>query len=375
MGIERLFTLAAGAFWPRTSEPIGPDVGQVVEAFLDYKRAAAESGDITHRMFGDYERIGRRVARIIGAGRPVESLAPLDFAELRCALGRGVGPRSLGMYIRMTRTLFAWAATNRLIERPVHYGSMFATPRRALLRRNRRTAGSRAYSAAELRAMLAAAGQPLRTFILLGINAGYGQHDCASLPRARALEAIETGVLDFERPKTGICRSAVLWPETLRAMAESCRGAGDLAFTTRRGNPWVRARLGRDDRGRLVKATPIDAIGQEFNKLLRRLGLPRRGFYALRRTFRTVADEAGDEHAAKLVMGHALPWLDESYIDTVRRRRVRAVCEFVRGWLFGSEAPPPAEPRPAPGPGPASQSGPQPPLSSWDDGTPHRPAP
>jgi hypothetical protein len=64
---------------------------------------------------------------------------------------------------------------------------------------------------------------------------------------------------------------------------------------------------------------PDDAVSKEFDKLLKRLGMKRPGlaFYALRRTFRTVADETLDQPATRLVMGHI-----DAGIDNVHRGRV-----------------------------------------------------
>jgi integrase len=64
----------------------------------------------------------------------------------------------------------------------------------------------------------------LRAMILLGINCGFGNADCAGLK----LDALDLagGWIDFPRPKTGIARRCPLWPETvaaLRAAAEERR--------------------------------------------------------------------------------------------------------------------------------------------------------
>jgi hypothetical protein len=48
--------------------------------------------------------------------------------------------------------------------------------------------------------------------ILLGINGGMGNSDCANLP-LRAVD-LDAGMIDFPRPKTGIARRCPLWPDT-----------------------------------------------------------------------------------------------------------------------------------------------------------------
>jgi len=62
-------------------------------------------------------------------------------------------------------------------------------------------------------------------------------------------------------------------------------------------------------------------------------------FYDLRRTFRTVADAAGDQPAANLIMGHADAASDmpSVYRQSIGDDRLIRVAEHVRNWLFGTE--------------------------------------
>jgi hypothetical protein len=69
----------------------------------------------------------------------------------------------------------------------------------------------------------------------------------------------------------------------------------------------------------------------------RAAGLARdgRGFYALRHTFRTVADEVGDRPAVDLVMGHENGAdIATHYVERIGDERLRKVAEHVRGWAF-----------------------------------------
>ena len=67
--------------------------------------------------------------------------------------------------------------------------------------------------------MIAAAPQPLKAMILLGINAGLGNADVGRL-QERHLN-LKTGWLDFPRPKTSVGRRAWLWPETIASIKEA----------------------------------------------------------------------------------------------------------------------------------------------------------
>ena len=72
------------------------------------------------------------------------------------------------------------------------------------------------FEAAEIRTMLDVAGPKLKTTILLGINCGFGNTDCATLP----IDCLDlaSGWVTFPRPKTGIVRKCPLWPETVAAL-------------------------------------------------------------------------------------------------------------------------------------------------------------
>ena len=62
-------------------------------------------------------------------------------------------------------------------------------------------------------------------------------------------------------------------------------------------------------------------------KLNTRTGL---GFYTLRHTFRTVADEAKDQPAADFIMGHESPHKSSVYRETISDERLKAVSDHVR---------------------------------------------
>jgi integrase len=131
-----------------------------------------------------------------------------------------------------------------------------------------------------------------------------------------------------------------LWPETVQAIRDALairptpkdEADVDIVFVTKYGHRWTRTHG--------PKHVPIDAIALQFGKLLRDLGINGRnhfGFYSLRHTFRTVADNAKDTGAARLVMGHASDGtMDGVYIERIDDDRLVAVAEHVRTWLFGS---------------------------------------
>lgn len=87
------------------------------------------------------------------------------------------------------------------------------------------------------------------------------------------------------------------------------------------------------------KLSQTDAVGGEFKKLLTATKLTAKGraFYALRHTFRTVADSHTDRAAVDLVMGHddaadmRTHYVADSHFDD---KRLRAVADHVHAWVF-----------------------------------------
>jgi integrase len=229
-----------------------------------------------------------------------------------------------------------------MIDRPVRLGSTFKKPARKVIRKARYAAGSKEIGAAGIRKLIDVAGIPLKAMILLGINCGFGQSDVASLPVV-ALD-LDGGWLDYPRPKTGIHRRCPLWPETVEAIRAALEARPDprddadagLVFITKYGKRWVRAKQNQDADGKDTAAVHIDAVRLEFCKLLGALGMkrPGLGFYALRHTFRTVADGAKDQPAADHLMGHIREDMASVYREKIADDRLEAVTKTARAWLW-----------------------------------------
>jgi integrase len=178
--------------------------------------------------------------------------------------------------------------------------------------------------------MLDAAGPQLKAMILLGINAGFGNEDVATLP-TQALD-LKAGWAVFPRPKTGIERKCTLWTETVAAIQEVLalrprpkdEAHADKVFITKYGMPWSSETYGT-------------AITHETSKLLKEIGIKRPGvnFYALRHTFETVGGESKDQVAVNAIMGHDDGSMASVYRERISDERLIAVADHVRTWLFG----------------------------------------
>ncbi|MFL5242421.1 MAG: tyrosine-type recombinase/integrase [Gemmataceae bacterium] len=312
----------------------GTTIKQLCNQFLIAKRALVESGELTNRSWQDYKGACDLIVLQFGKSRLVADLDPDDFAAMRGKFAKRWGPVTLGNVIQRIRVVFKFAWDNGLIERPVRYGQGFKRPSRKVLRVDRAKKGPKLFTADEIVRLLGAAGTSMRAMILLGINGGFGNADCGHLP-VLALD-MEQGKVDFPRPKTGIPRRCPLWVETVQAIRESLANRPDpkkedyagLVFITKYGLPWA-------------KDSADQTLAKEFGKLMRGLGINGRkglGFYTLRHTFRTVADESKDQPAVDFIMGHELPHMSSVYRETISEVRLKAVTDYVRTWLYRNNA-------------------------------------
>jgi integrase len=317
-------------------------VAELCNRFLTDKLRKVEAGEIGRRRFEDVRAVTDVIVSTFGRLRPVKELVADDFGKLRQRLAERVGPVKLGVIIGIVRSVFRYGDQNGLLDRPVRYGSQFAKPDKAVLRRHRAAAGPKMLEADQVRALVGAADVALRPTILLGVNCGFGNMDCATLPLAAV--NLETGWVDFPRPKTGINRRCALWPETVAAIREALaarpepkdRADAGLALLQQSGRRWARD---------TEKGSHSDNLSVLFRGLLKRLGLYRPGlsFYALRHVFRTVADAARDPVAIDLIMGHTDPSMAGRYRERVDDARLVAVADVVHAWLFGDDAKGPAD--------------------------------
>jgi integrase len=306
---------------------------ELCNEFLKSKERKQAAGELSVRMFADYKDIKNLLVATFGEKRHIETLTARDFGKLREKMAEKWGPVRLGNSITRVKSFFKFGLDNDLIEKAIRYGSEFKKPDKAVLRKHRGNSVPKMIEPISLQKIIDAAEHPLRAMVLLGLNCGFGNNDCATLP----LTAInlETRWIYFPRPKTGIDRRCPLWPETVTAIQEAIQARpkpksdedSGRTFISERGTAMVRA----------LGSSRVDLVAIQFGKLLKSLGLHREGlgFYALRHVFRTVADAARDPVAIDIIMGHGDPSMGAHYRERVDDSRLRAVVDCVRGWLFG----------------------------------------
>jgi integrase len=339
--LERKDDLLAG----RTPRPKveGFTLRELLDRYMVSKRHLLDSREISPKHFAELYATCKRVGDAFGLDRLVIDLGPDDFERLRKTIASQWGPVRLGNEVQRVRSVFKFALESGLIEKPVLFGPGFKRPSRKVLRQNRAKGGLRMFEAADLRAILDKATQPLKAMILLGINCGYGNSDVANLP-TKALD-LQRGWATFPRPKTGIERRCPLWPETVEAIREaidqrhkpkSPADAG-MAFITIRGQRWEKLGVSEPDKDTgKITITNNNPVTQEFGKLLKALKLTQRGrgFYGLRHTFETVAGDSRDQVAVNAIMGHIDATMAANYRERIDDDRLKAVVDYVHAWLF-----------------------------------------
>jgi integrase len=323
----------------------GLTVAGLVNHFLTAKEQQRDAGDITPRSFADYFATCETIVGAFGRNRLVDDLAADDFQSLRASFAKRYGVHRLGNEVQRTRTLFKYGYDAGLIDKPMRFGPTFKRPSKRKLRAHRQKNGKRMFEAAELRAIIDKADQPLKAMILLGTNCGFGNQDCGTLPQS-ALD-LDKGWVDFPRPKTAVERRCPLWPETVKALREATEKRpkpksaehAKLVFITRYGQPWAKENgVVKVTEGDSTKTTtPVDSpITKEMRKLLDELKLyrPGLGFYALRHTFETVAGDSRDQVAVNAIMGHVDSSMAGEYREAIEDARLLAVTTHVRKWLY-----------------------------------------
>lgn len=328
-------------------------VKHVCNSYLTYQQNRVTAGEISPQWFDDSRRTIEDFAKFINPGRVVADLRSTDFQEYRQKLlergisgKKGLGVHALDRSIMVVKAIMNYAYDIELIDTPVRFGNAFKRSSSASKRKSRNEKqienGKRLFEISEIKKLISESTVPLKAMILLGLNAGFGNADCANLP-IKAID-FKKAVIEFPRPKNGIDRVVPLWPETVNALQETLDKRPKPAkaefenfiFLTVFGRPWVRYHVSKTDDGNMKAVSRSDAVGEQFNKLLVQLDMKRKGvgFYTLRHTFRTLADEVRDQHAIHRIMGHVIPGMSGVYVEKIELKRLRLVTEHVRKKIF-----------------------------------------
>lgn len=302
--------------------------------WMAHKQSKLDDGEISQDTWNEYFKTCEMTLAAIDKGTEVARLNPSDFSRLRSQLAKRFGPVALGKHIGQVRSLFGFALDAGLIDVPVKFGPGFVKPPAKRLRKQRAERGKQDFDADEIHRLLKTANRNWRAMILLGTQAGFGNRDVAELT-TKVID-LDAGWMEYPRAKTGIQRRVPLWPETVEALREVIKhhpGGSDTMFVGHRGRDFT------DE-----KRTGGNRITGAFKPVLKAAGFPEtgRGFYCLRRTFQTQAEECGDLVAVKAIMGHSASESDMSarYRQEVSDKRLRRAVDTVREWLYAAEVKP-----------------------------------
>src|SRR5262245_25954638 len=143
-----------------------------------------DAGELSPRTWPDSRSIMDLLAEGIGKHRAIADLAPQDFAARKSKLYKRNGPHRMSTVIQVIRCAFKHAYESDTLDRPMRFGPSFKRTNRKTLRLHRARQGAKLFTREEVRQLLDAAGVTMRAMILPGINCGFGNTDCATLPES-----------------------------------------------------------------------------------------------------------------------------------------------------------------------------------------------
>lgn len=323
--------LLAGLPYPE-KRPDAYAVADICDAFLRHRKAKVDAGTLRQRTWDEYKAVCELMMVSLGKERYADDISPVDFARLRADIAKGKRPKTIHNLITRCQAVINFANKNGLTDRPILTGTYFEKPSAKELRVDQATQehqGELMFEAKQIRQALKASRVQMKAMILLAINTGMGNEDCARL-EFRHVD-FETGWLDFPRPKTGVKRRAKLWSETTKALNDVIderktpknKELAEYIFLTRYGMTWWKE----------GRANPVS---REFRNVLNDTDnhVNGVGFYSLRRTFETIASETNDQPAIDLSMGHQGREMADLYRQRVGDKRLEAVAKHVRKWLL-----------------------------------------
>jgi integrase len=338
---------------PRTRVAVAgesPSLAELGNLYSDYLRQRVAEGKIVPRTKKEAEKTIHKLIAISGKDDQPASWTVFDFQRIRDELFKPVGRkteirggvkgptverRSVATVdgdVRRIQAFLNWCHARKLIPAP-DYGDAMDQMNAKEKRLSKRQRGNRTIPTEQILATLDQCSVWLKPLVMLAINSGMGNKDVGMLRIGDYDHSSHW--LDYARHKTGCDRRIWLWPETHTCIGDYLKirqfpfgkGNSDILFTTKHRSIWYRE----------TEQVTHDAIGKAFSRACELANAGEFGFYDLRRTFQTIAEETGDFVAVRHVMGHAPATNDMGsvYRQEVSDERIQRVCAHVRKWLFG----------------------------------------
>jgi integrase len=328
---------------PRIPKTKPYSLGRLCDEYLRFKKSKVDSGEISARHFQDLLDACHRLIRFFGRLKPVDHFGPDQFEQYIMGFPGTWRLRRRKREITSVRSLFRYALDKDKVAK-VKFGPAFIPPGKKSLdaerQRQESKNGVRQFTREQLRTIINKAPMPLKAMILLGINCGFGNTDCSTITETYL--DLEQGWHNYPRPKTTIERKAKLWPETVEALRQAIverpasKSAKDanLVFLSKFGRPWVNTVVSTNEEGGII-VTSQDGITKKFWKLLRKLGIKRKGlsFYSLRHCTETYGGI--DQVAIDRAMGHVTVGMGTIYRGQISDDRLEGVARAIHNWLYG----------------------------------------
>lgn len=320
----------------RPPKDSGVELRYAVNAFLTAKEKQVDAEHLLADTLAEYRRTCGRILNCLSAGRSVTTLGVADFTHFREWLADNLESAiTIKNELTRAKTFFRWLSESGLLAAPLPYREALKPPSRRIMRREKKQSPKRkTFTAAEIKSLLKHAHGWKKPAIYLGVNCGIGNRDLCELEWDHI--DLAGGWIDFPRPKTYVDRRAKLWPETVAALRAWLKLSPESAWVCCYADG---QQIGQGEtsnnpvahRFREVMTTAkidVDANGDALKK-----GQGGRGFYALRHTFRTIADGCKDPRAVAYVMGHADDSIAANYTHGIEDQRLEAVAQWVRDWF------------------------------------------
>lgn len=134
--------------------------------FLQSRMVRLKEGIIVRRSYDDYNTECKLVRDILGATLPLQAIGPSHFSHLRSKMSGA--PTVISNRVGRVRVIFKYLYEAGYLDRPVRYGTEFAKPSVAVLRKHRASKPKKLFTPEQVHLLLANATPQMRGMIWLG---------------------------------------------------------------------------------------------------------------------------------------------------------------------------------------------------------------
>ena len=286
-------------------------IGTLSELYLNQQMLKVQAGEITARHNADQKNCLNKFVNSIGRFVKVRDISTLDLQKYKRLIKKSYSAQRLNLNISVMKAMFHWAKKNEILD--------FIPNIDIISRENVEHKQRFVFSSVQIKKLLDLADVQMKAMIWLGLNCGFGCTDCSQLKWSDI--DFENSRVILARGKTGIMRDLPLWPETIEAIKNVPRKAGNLIFYTKHGRPMI------SEKHIIMESTEkyssINMVTTRFSRLIKKAEIKvskGTGFYSLRRAAATMAARSGDPFAVQRLLGHADLKMATRYVQDVSKQ-------------------------------------------------------